>query len=113
MSRGKKLDFQIGADFDEGEWGVLQEKRQSTLAEILLPEKHQLVFHKEKRKGKLVTLVGPFALEKETLNTLLKSLKKRLGCGGTVNEEFLELQGDITVKLKELLEAMGYRFKKR
>jgi translation initiation factor 1 len=113
MSRGKKLDFQIGADFDDSEWNVVSEKRKSTFSEILEPSKHQLVFHKEKRRGKVVTMVGPFSLEKETLKTLLKTIKKKLGCGGTVSEDFLEFQGDIQPKLREQLEALEYRFKKK
>ena len=113
MSRGKKLDFQIGADFDDSEWNVVSEKRKSTFSEILEPSKHQLVFHKEKRRGKVVTMVGPFSLEKETLKTLLKTIKKKLGCGGTVSEDFLEFQGDIQPKLREQFEALEYRFKKK
>ena len=113
MSRGKKLDFQIGADFDDSDWNVVSEKRKSTFSDILEPSKHQLIFHKEKRRGKVVTLVGPFSLETDVAKTLLKTLKKKLGCGGTISEDFLEFQGDIQQKLKELLEEMDYRFKKK
>ena len=113
MSRGKKLDLQIGMDFDNSDWNVVTEKRKSVIAEVTEASKHQLVFHKEKRRGKVVTLVGPFMLEKETLKSLLKTLKKKLGCGGTVSEDFLEFQGDIQVKLRENLEKLEYRFKKR
>ena len=113
MSRGKKLDLQIGADFGSNDWDVVSEKRKSSVHEIKAGDKHQLVFHKEKRRGKVVTLVGPFMLEKETLKSLLKTVKKKLGCGGTVNEDFLEFQGDIQVKLRENLEKLEYRFKKR
>ena len=113
MSRGKKLDLQIGADFDDSDWNVVTKKRKSTFSEILEPSKHQLVFQKEKRRGKVVTLVGPFSLEKDDLKALLKTLKKKLGCGGTISEEFLEFQGDIQPKLREQLEAMEYRFKRK
>ena len=113
MSRGKKLDFQIGADFDDSDWNVVSEKRKSTFSDILEPSKHQLIFHKEKRRGKVVTLVGPFSLEKDVAKALLKTLKKKLGCGGTISEDFLEFQGDIQPKLRECLEAMEYRFKKK
>ncbi|WP_345977058.1 translation initiation factor [Sulfurimonas sp. HSL3-7] len=112
MSRGKKLDLQIGAEFDEG-WAQVTEKRASVIVESLEPSRHQLVFHKEKRRGKPVTLVGPFSVSKDEMKELLKTLKKRLGCGGTVNEVFLEFQGDIQTKLKGLLEEMEYRFKRR
>lgn len=113
MSRGKKLDLQIGADFDDSSWDVVSEKRTSTFSERLEPSKHQLVFQKEKRRGKVVTLVGPFHLEAEAAKELLKTLKKKLGCGGTISEDFLEFQGDIQPKLREHLEAMDYRFKRK
>jgi translation initiation factor 1 len=113
MSRGKKLDLQIGTELGNNDWTVVTEKRESVIAEVKEPAKHQLVFHKEKRRGKPVTLVGPFFIAKDALKELLKSLKKRLGCGGTVNEDFLEFQGDIQSKLKELLEGMDYRFKRK
>lgn len=112
MSRGKKLDLQIGAEFDEG-WAQVTEKRASVMEESLEPSKHQLVFHKEKRRGKPVTLVGPFSVDKDEMKELLKTLKKKLGCGGTLNEDFLEFQGDIQTKLRELLEGMEYRFKRK
>lgn len=113
MSRGKKLDFQVGSDFDESEWNLVTEKRISTLPDTLEPAKHQLIFHKEKRRGKTVTLVGPFSLEEDEAKSLLKTLKKRLACGGTVSGDFLEFQGDVQVKLREELEAMQYRFKRK
>ncbi len=113
MSRGKKLDFQIGSDFDDSAWNVVTEKRKSIFSEVLEPSKHQLIFHKEKRRGKVVTLVGPFSLEKDVAKALLKTLKKKLGCGGTISEDFLEFQGDIQPKLRENLEVMEYRFKKK
>ena len=113
MSRGKKIDLQVGAELGNNGWAVVSEQRKSVIADDKEPAKHQLVFHKEKRKGKVVTLVGPFFIEKDALKELLKSLKKRLACGGTVSEDFLEFQGEIQPKLRELLEAAGYRFKRK
>jgi len=113
MSRGKKLDLQIGSELGDSGWAVVSEKRESVVAEELEPEKHLLVLHKEKRRGKPVTLVGPFSLSREAQKELLKSLKKRLGCGGTSSEDFLEFQGDIQPKLREMLEEMGFRFKRK
>ena len=113
MSRGKKIDLQVGAELGNNGWAVVSEQRKNVIADDKEPAKHQLVFHKEKRKGKVVTLVGPFFIEKDALKELLKSLKKRLACGGTVSEDFLEFQGEIQPKLRELLEAAGYRFKRK
>jgi len=109
--------FEMRADFGES-WSADNKKKSakapsSTCKEILPPEKHQLHFAKEKRRGKIVTIVKPFCLEKGVLQSLLKTLKKKLGTGGTSKENWLEFQGDISNLLQKHLEAMGYRFKKQ
>jgi translation initiation factor 1 len=80
--------------------------------EILLPQKHQLHFAKEKRRGKVVTIVKPFCLAQNNLKDLLKNVKKKLGTGGTVKENTLEFQGELQTQLKTVLENLNYRFKK-
>ena len=111
MGRGKKLDLFIGADIENG-WAEVQTPRKSSISsEILPPMKHQLHFSKEKRRGKVVTLVGPFSLEKEDANKTLKYLKKKIGCGGAYKEHFMEFQGELKEKLRPLLIAEGFRFK--
>jgi len=112
----KKNLFEMGADFGES-WSSDNKKKSaetpsSTYGEILPPEKHQLHFAKEKRRGKIVTIVKPFCLERETFQSLLRTLKKKLGTGGTSKENWLEFQGDIPGLLRKHLETMGYRFKK-
>ena len=105
--------FEMGANFDDGWSSNNKEKpaKNKTL-EVKAPEKHQLYFAKEKRRGKVVTIVKPFHLEKQALQTLLKTLKKTLGTGGTAKEESLEFQGEIAEMLRGYLEELGYRFKK-
>jgi translation initiation factor 1 len=111
MSRGKKLDLFIGAEIEDG-WAQVQTQRKSEISdEICEPSKHFLFFKKEKRRGKTVTLAGPFQLSKENAETLLKLIKKKLGCGGTYKESWMEFQGELQVKLKELLLQEGFRFK--
>lgn len=111
MSRGKKLDLFIGAEIEDG-WAEVQTKRKTTLSnEILEPQKHFLFFKKEKRRGKTVTLAGEFQLKKEDAAILLKTLKKKLGCGGIYKENFMEFQGELKVKIRELLVAEGFRFR--
>ncbi len=111
MSRGKKLDLSIGADFNDG-WAEVESPRRSKIAdEIKEPNKHQLFFSKEKRRGKVVTLVGEFFLSKEDATSTLKTLKKKLGCGGSFKEGFMEFQGDIKDKIRPLLVDLEYRFK--
>ena len=103
----------MDADFDD-EWSSDNKNKpaKKISTEIKAPEKHQLHFAKEKRRGKVVTIVKPFYLEKKELQALLKILKKKLGTGGTVKEESLEFQGEIQDTLRKRLDALGYRFKK-
>ena len=104
--------FEMGANFGD-EWSSDNKDKPSKKisTEIRPPEKHQLYFAKEKRRGKVVTIVKPFYLDKTAIQALLKTLKKKLGTGGTVKDESLEFQGDIPAVLRTHLEALGYRFK--
>ncbi len=104
--------FEMGTNFDEG-WSSDNKEQPSKKisTEIRPPQKHQLHFAKEKRRGKVVTIVKPFYLEKTDLQALLKTLKKKLGTGGTVKDNSLEFQGNIPELLRTHLEALGYRFK--
>ncbi|SFZ98412.1 Translation initiation factor SUI1-related protein [hydrothermal vent metagenome] len=113
MANKKDNLFEIGAKFSDG-WSSDNKNRDETLnvQNIILPEKHLLHFSKEKRRGKVVTIVKPFFLEKKELQSLLKILKKRLGTGGTVKDNTLEFQGELQVQLKTILESLNYRFKK-
>lgn len=110
MSRGTKLSLDLGASWGEG-WNMETEQTAKTLT-ILDPAAHRLVFQKEKRKGKIVTLVGPFSLSEEDAQKVLSSLKKSLACGGAYKEGWMEFQGDIAPKVREALEKLAFRFKK-
>ena len=110
MSRGKKLDLFIGAQINDT-WSEVQEKKISSKKELLPPQKHQLFFSKEKRRGKIVTLVGEFQIDKKDADALLKKLKKRLGCGGAFKDGFMEFQGELKEKLRPLLVDEGFNFK--
>ena len=111
MSRGEKLDIFVGADFDDG-WSEVQSPRKTIVSnEIIEPSKHFLFFKKEKRRGKTVTLVGEFHMPKNDTTATLKTLKKKLGCGGSYKDNWMEFQGELKDKLRPLLVAEGFRFK--
>jgi len=111
MSRGKKLDIFIGANIED-EWAEVCPTRKSTVSDkILEPSEHFLIFKKEKRRGKTVTVVGEFHMPKNDMTTILKNLKKKLGCGGTIKNGWMEFQGDIKEKLKTALLEKKFRFK--
>lgn len=111
MSRGKKLDIFIGAEIEDS-WAVVNTPRKSIISsEILEPSEHFLIFKKEKRRGKTVTLVGEFLMPQNDSTAVLKSLKKKLGCGGTLKDGWMEFQGELKDKLRALLVEDGFRFK--
>lgn len=63
------------------------------------------------RKGKGVCVVTGLDLEDEALVKLAAELKKKCGCGGSVKEGDIEIQGDKREVIKHLLEAKGYQVK--
>lgn len=111
----KKNLFEMGANFSDS-WQSDNKNKTSSkkhiVQETISPQKHQLHFAKEKRRGKTVTIVKPFYLEKKDLQKLLKTIKKKLGTGGTIKENTLEFQGELHSKLKYTLEHLDYSFKK-
>ncbi len=109
MAKGEKLSFDIGASWDDG-WKLEEEKKSKTII-LLDPIAHRLVFQKEKRRGKVVTLAGPFSLSEIEAQKVLSHLKKSLACGGAYKEGWMEFQGEIALKLREQLEKLGFKFK--
>lgn len=109
MSRGTKLSLDLGSSWGDG-WSMEEEKASKVLT-LLDPSAHRLVFQKEKRKGKVVTLVGPFSVSEDDGQKTLSTLKKSLACGGAYKEGWMEFQGEIAPKVREALEKLGFKFK--
>ncbi len=61
-----------------------------------------------RRFRKVVTIVSGFEDASEAKG-LGKNLKRKLACGGTTKGTEIELQGDHTKKVKELLLKEGYK----
>ena len=102
----------MGANFSEDWSSDNRDKNvKKPTIEIKPPQKHQLYFSKEKRRGKVVTIVQPFCVESNELKTVLKTLKKKLGTGGTVKENSLEFQGEVTEQLRVQLQKLDFGFK--
>jgi len=105
--------FEIGSKFIDDGWSSDNKIKVKTKIsqDIKTPKKHQLSFAKEKRRGKIVTIVKPFFLSKDDLKNLLKSLKKELGTGGTIKDNMLEFQGEIEAKLRVSLAKREFRLR--
>ena len=61
----------------------------------------------KKRYGKIVTLVSGFDNSMD-IKDLAKQLKGELACGGTVKGDSVELQGDHTRRVKQILIKLGF-----
>ncbi|MCK5687096.1 translation initiation factor Sui1 [bacterium] len=64
------------------------------------------------RKGKGVSLITGLPLNQTELQKLAKELKKRFGCGGTVRNGVIEIQGNHRDLILLELEKRGYDAKK-
>jgi translation initiation factor 1 len=72
----------------------------------------RVVLRKEKahRGGKTVIVVDDFAthLPVSVIEAMAKRLRAGCGCGGTVKERRIEVQGDQAAKVREILEGEGF-----
>ncbi len=125
MAKGKLLNIfntnlESDDDFSHIQKEVKRDKKtksnknisyKSDSNQILAPKFHLLFFRKEKRRGKIITMVGYFQLSIDNKKELLKQLKKSLATGGAIKENFLEFQGEVTEKLKQLLINKNFKFR--
>ncbi len=107
----KKNLFEMGAKFEDGWSSDNKIKKRVEKREVKRAKEHKLHFSKEKRRGKIVTVIEPFFLEDKELKELLKELKSKIGCGGTTKDNYIELQGDVEQKAKAILISKEYKIK--
>jgi translation initiation factor 1 len=69
---------------------------------------HRLRAH---RGGKTVLLVDGFGAQHddEAIEALGRWLRAQLGCGGTIRNRSIEIQGDQPARLRALLEGKGFQ----
>lgn len=60
------------------------------------------------RGGKTATVIRGFVGPEADLLTLTKTLKTRLGIGGSAKDNEIILQGDVRTRVTELLKTLGY-----
>ena len=58
-----------------------------------------------------MSIITGLALAETELKTLAAELKKRCGCGGSVKNHTIEIQGEKRDLLKQLLENKGHKVK--
>ena len=112
-STKSSMDIKIGSSLDNDKaWSSdTKNKIKEILKEKKAPNEHSIVFKMEKRRGKPVSIIGPFSIAQKDMKELCKKLKKKLGSGGTCKDEWMEFQGECRDKLKELIKKEGFRTK--
>ncbi|WP_373777592.1 stress response translation initiation inhibitor YciH [Glaesserella sp.] len=63
------------------------------------------------RKGKGVCVITGLELDDKALMSLASELKRKSGCGGSVKDGAIEIQGDNRDQLKQMLEQKGFQVK--
>ena len=99
--------FSTNPDF---QYTTAQEAQEETLP----PSRQRLVvgIDRRNRGGKQVTLVTGFVGRSDDLKELGRTLKTRLGVGGSAKDGEITIQGDFRDKVTELLKSLGYNAKR-
>lgn len=74
-------------------------------------KKPLLRVEKDKRRGKIATLITGYEEQTEEVETLAKTLKQKLAVGGSTRDGEILLQGDVREKVANLLADLGYKVK--
>ena len=80
----------------------------------LSPGKQRLIvgIDRRNRGGKQVTLITGFVGKADDLKELGRTLKTRLGVGGSAKDGEITIQGDFRDKVVEILRGLGYNAKR-
>ena len=71
----------------------------------------KIIIDTKGRKGKTATIIEGFTCSDAEIEPIAKQLKNRLGCGGSVRDGEILIQGDNKSKVKDILTQMGFKVK--
>jgi len=79
------------------------------VCEKIAKETQQIEVYIEKKKfNKVYTIIIGIQTKDIDMKDLLKKLKNKLACGGTIKEHRIELQGDHKFRVKQVLISLGF-----
>ena len=76
--------------------------------DVMLPRDQAARVRREKRRGKIMTVVAGLDAHATDLPALLKDLRRTFAAGGAVHDDGVEIQGDHRDALVALLIDRGY-----
>ncbi len=83
--------------------------KQLCVCETIAREEQRIHVRTVKRRfGKLTTVIEGLNRNDISLKDLVKKLKSKLACGGTIKDNTIELQGNHKEKVKEELIKLGF-----
>ncbi|UCD07791.1 MAG: stress response translation initiation inhibitor YciH [Candidatus Aenigmatarchaeota archaeon] len=78
------------------------------VCETIAKEKEKIrVLTIKRRYGKIITLVEGIGKDADP-KSVLKELKTKLACGGTIKENTIELQGNHKQRVRDILVKLGF-----
>ncbi|MBS3176151.1 translation initiation factor [Candidatus Woesearchaeota archaeon] len=79
------------------------------VCETIAKESQKVEISIEKKKfGKKYTVITGVDSKEIDMKDLLRKLKAKFACGGTIKDNVIELQGDHKIKVRETLEGLGF-----
>ena len=80
------------------------------ICETIARESEQIIIKTVKKKfGKIATIVDGIRSKNINLKDIVKTLKNKLACGGTIKNNEIELQGEHVEKIKQILLKLGFQ----
>ena len=91
----------------------INKKSNKKSKEILKNNEQNLLVYTDRHKGNKISVrIEGFVGSDNDLKNLTKIIKMKCGVGGTCKNHIIIVQGNIREKVVELLDEIGYKYKK-